>query len=160
MTRPDLIAADWKTEARGLPVWPGAFVVHGEESDGPAEDYAADTVCIRDGMTFWPAEECSPDLANPDTLAAFDRRLALRLGAPEEAVAQGVIVRLVPVGDPPPWPRFVGDRGGMVLDMMAGLRDQSFDAPVAAWTYRDHHGDDPLTARVRAWRSVADSPTP
>lgn len=72
--------ADWREAARGIPVWEGALCVFdcGASFGGK---YRAEV----------DAEpQYIPDLSDPDTRAAYDRRLALALGAPEGAVNEGV----------------------------------------------------------------------
>lgn len=127
--------SDWKTEARGIESWPyvrlrwcgspalppGVVLIYGVADLGP-DDLA----------------QCVVDLADPDVLAAFDRRLALRLGAPVEAVREGVMI-------------FPLDEMWHVCAGYGGAR------PKWAWVgcVGEHEPRlDPLLFRVRAWRSV------
>lgn len=78
----------WQEAARGITPWkparlwwmgsaplpPGVVLYYGIADLG-ADDLA----------------QCVVDLADPDTRVAFNRRLALRLGAPPEVVEEGVI---------------------------------------------------------------------
>ena len=87
------MAADqnWREAGQGIPVWLGC-----REMDGGIVVGFTDDGIIRkiDGAmvgTCHPATS-GPDLADPDTRAAYDRRLALELGAPEEAVNEGVCI--------------------------------------------------------------------
>lgn len=60
----------WQDDAKSIPLWPGARVIF-RVIDG-----------VDDG--------CFVDLADPDTFRGAVARLALKLGAPEEAVMVGV----------------------------------------------------------------------
>jgi hypothetical protein len=66
----------WQDEARGIEPWPGA------------KRLGWSMFCERCGDEVFQGPVVV-DLADPDTLAAFDRRLLERLGAPREATAQG-----------------------------------------------------------------------
>ena len=97
-----------------------------------SEDYRALTEFGWVGADF-----VFPDLGHPDTCAAFDRRLALRLGAPEASVAEGVMFYPCPDEGSRCWLVRAGTRWSV------SLTGDDFDIP-----------DDPLLARVRAWKSV------
>lgn len=111
-----------------------------------------------------------PNLEDPDTLAAFDRRLALRLGAPEDAVREGVLFGRVPdvaAGDEPPedddHPNDeddVEDDDPPTWHILAGLsrggRYPEQRGPVWSKDLGMANVVCPITARVRAWKSVPD----
>lgn len=85
----------------------------------------------------WPARSTVPDLSDPDTRAAYDRRLALALGCPEEHADVGI--RFRPSRDVP---------GGWHLE--AGFDDGDFyDGHVWMAAFRGG-GSDPLLARALA----------
>lgn len=135
--------SDWRTEARGIPVWDGAAALRRHPDD--TEWTPCRIVRIREwgnlfydksgeGQGFTGDYTFIPDLDDSDTLAAFDPRLATRLGAPEEAVRDGVLVYVVGQG---PY--------GVV---QAG----------PSWKHPfEPAGDDPglLLTRVRLWQRAA-----
>ena len=97
--------------------------------------------------------DCVVDLSDPDTLAAFDRRLALRLGAPEEAVREGVLFWLND-GESP-------NAGGWLWEVQAGGEHRERLSGGGYSSAPKWDGDcirigtrDPFLARVRAWKSV------
>lgn len=93
----------WQHEARGIEPWHSARVLDVGTGRAYTALYAdplyilntripAWTVWSPDGLEGFATDILVLDLSDPDTLAAFDRRLALRLGASEEAVREGVQV--------------------------------------------------------------------
>lgn len=137
--------ADWKDEARGIPVWVGAAIGRvGHGYVGTA--YQVGTVlvyvmCHKDaaGVRLDWRDEAYPDLSDPDTQAAYLRRLAIRLGCPEEVANAGVM--------------FYAEPRSAYWTAAAGGLDDCGD-----WVWcRDvsPNVDDRLLALVRAWR-VAD----
>lgn len=135
----------WLEEARGIPVWGGALLLgfprmhRGARVLFVCDDGMGVITDITDGRSVSGrlTSDLVPDLLDPDTLAAFDRRLALRLGAPAENVAEGVLFYL----------------NGGVWVLTAG-------APDRWWWRHSNDGrfgpetDCPILARVRAWRTV------
>ena len=120
--------SDWISEARDIPPWKCARLrwVGPEPLPPGVELWFGVADLSPDDLAC-----CVVDLEHPDTLAAFNRRLALRLGAPDHMAADGVIMGPVDAG----------------LVVHVGL----------GWTTRvvDVGGTrDPLLARVRAWRSA------
>ena len=90
--------ADWREAARGVPVWAGAHAV--DPTTGLVGVVAAIDAFASEARlhsTWLPAERLIVDLSDPDTRAAYDRRLALALGAPIEAVDEGVALYLDPL---------------------------------------------------------------
>lgn len=124
----------WQQEAVGIEPWPYcrlAWIGPGRVPTG---------VTLVWGVAYFHPDDMKNivvDLSDPDTLAAFDRRLALRLGAPEEMVREGVRIS------------FVG------FDMMVSVSGWSSNV-----TFGDYVGpdfarhDQRLLARVRAWKSI------
>lgn len=133
----------WQEEAKGIEPWPGALLVSGERccvvGKGGWVVVATDsspygsTAILDAGSPNMPPV----DLSDPDTRAAFDRRLALRLGAPVEAMTEGVVF-YENCGGIDQWTVHVGanERWRVVMN---------FDGTAGK----------PLLARVRAWKSVA-----
>lgn len=134
----------WHREASTIPPWPGAKAI------GP--DGASLRVVSLSNSLVWTVEDSavncgtgvgvgwSPwhvvNLEDPDTLAAFDRRLALRLGASEEDAREGVQVSYYDDTITPCWWVHFGRRGAY------------YDA-------EDLGGKpDPILARVRAWNNA------
>ncbi len=125
----------WQEEARDIKPWPyvrlrwcGPFNLSpGVVIFGVADLHADDLA------------RCVVDLSDPDVLAAFDRRLALRLGVPADVTS--VVVRLV------------GEVLRVSAVFVADVRTPGALFP--AWS-RDMRVDthDPTLARVRAWNSV------
>jgi hypothetical protein len=114
----------WQEEAKGIEPWGGAMCVDHEWKRRERAPLVG--VNLREKFVV--------DLSDPDTRAAFDRRLALRLGAPAEATTAGVVFYKSRYKDE--WQIVTGDRGW--------------------WRpLRNLGTDDPLLARVRAWKSVA-----
>lgn len=121
-TRPSpATAGDLDFHARGIPVWPGAHVrmdwsmeYLGEAGCDVVEEFVAEGIVLgrpegdaeAHERWLWYAFDrrigqdnradvfLRPDLTHPDTRAAFDRRLALRLGCLEAVANQGVVVAL------------------------------------------------------------------
>lgn len=152
------VSDDWREEAKGIPVWAPscalcpslpyeACVVTMTTDDGRAET---------DRWGDWEMADLIPDLEQHDTLAAFDRRLALRLGAAESAATEGVIFCLVSPGtDEAGWRLMVGQslpgRRHVVGEWPVVPVDIGFGPESVPHALRTA---DPLLARVRAWRSV------
>lgn len=123
----------WQQEAVGIEPWPYcrlAWIGPGRVPTG---------VTLVWGVAYFHPDDMKNivvDLSDLDTLAAFDRRLALRLGAPEEAVREGVIASVV---------------DGHVV-AVAGFRP---DCRQPAWERGvEVRTSDGLLARVRAWKSI------
>lgn len=150
MSLPDLITK--------IPAWRGAALVGGmlcvrpHELDEKGDRIYGTAVAVYSDLYYGEAREMQEfdvdpfvvDLSDPDTLAAFDRRLALRLGAPAEAVLDGVMVRL----------------DGDFLSVFVGMTEVDLDG---GWENipRCEVGPkaclkttDPILARVLAWLSV------
>jgi hypothetical protein len=136
---------DWRELTRGIEPWDGAKLLNGlrclwyrNGADGPC----GVTVRHEDGRMqcgVWPLTQggYNPDLADPDTRAAFDRRLALRLGAPPEAVDEGVLFYRV----------------GRQFRIAAGSADEN---GLHVWCHGvPGSANDSLLARALAWRSVS-----
>lgn len=153
---------DWKREAVGIEPWAGAVVCDPNAPSrfarivglgwGPLG--AGDGWRIRENDGTEKSASRGyfiPDLSDPDTLAAFDRRLALRLGAPEEAVREGVMFIYADAahGLDAYWTIAAGEPNW-------NLEDWSWDVVFGlSERHRPSLGtDDPLLARVRAWNSV------
>lgn len=134
----------WKEEARGLPVWAGALV-YDEDSAAVVVDEVADNGdALIDGCTCSIAlARCVLALDNPDTCAAFVRRLAVRLGCPEEIAEIGTMFYKTR-REPGTWVLAAGGRRGGAWEWWCEL------VSGASGT------DNRLLALVRAWRSVAD----
>lgn len=143
----------WQEAARGIEPWDGAKLLNGLRClwywnglDGPC----GVTVRHEDGRTqcgVWPLTQggYNPDLADPDTRAAFDRRLALRLGAP--AAVEGCHIRMYGPS------RCV--TGVIPFVEVRGHVDRDGERPWEWYTKVDVDSDDPLLARALAWRSVS-----
>lgn len=79
-------------------MWEGARFFHrGNPSSMLCTRRVGDERIEAAGRTFHE-RDCVLDIAHYDTRAAYDRRLALALGAPERAVALGVVVYPSSVG--------------------------------------------------------------
>ncbi len=136
--------ADWKEEARGIPVWAGALFYDGDSAfTRICDDAEHGMVLFCDGACA-PAKRCAVALDNPDTRAAFVRRLAIRLGASEKAAAEGV--------------RFYWEGANEEWTLEAGYYHQWYATfepkdgfPVGV---NGDSGELSLLALVRAWRSV------
>lgn len=153
----------WQQEAVGIEPWPGAkvrneegvvavcvcavgddgeFSVALQDEDWPVliGMYAA-IVCHGECQSFVGA---IVDLSDPDTLAAFDRRLALRLGAPEDSVREGV--------------RFYWDGSEQEWTLEVGYYRMWFEVFPERDGYphgRDGETGEPsIFARIRAWKSI------
>jgi hypothetical protein len=129
---------DWREAARGIPVWRGCCAIHshmGSMANEVVLGASAEHI-LAAGMMDRVRKpiDCIPDLSDPDTRAAYDRRLALVLGAPGEAVARGVIV---------------ADYDG-VWAVMAGLPSAETGGKWM-WARALALTDDPLLARALAW---------
>ena len=134
-----------------IPPWPGARVVlpdgtvatcvsKVDVNGGFYACFNCDTDDPTDPSWIRPSDGAHLDLTDLDTLAAFDRRLALRLGAPAEKVKGGVVFAQssLPAGQ---WEMWAG--GPVVWDR---------------WVRVLEVGDltDPIEIRLRAWASVED----
>jgi hypothetical protein len=148
-------ANDWREAARGIPVWSGARVIFTESATDPrlyperrGRSYAGIAVRERhEGVWVvgwlegeWSDREAAslvPDLSDPDTQAAYLRRLAIMLGCPEEVAGEGVVV--YPWTEPG-WSGWIIEAGS------------SREEPGGAWAWRlDLGTDDRLLALARAW---------
>lgn len=133
----------WHAEARGaIEPWTGAIVIRDTIYRDVVTAIKADpsgALCVRatGDLSPVPIAEVLLDLENPDTLAAFDRRLALRLGAPTLATQSGVVIRLD-----------TGHGDGLNLHIRTG--DGTWGCQVVLGLAEP----DAILARVRAWRSV------
>lgn len=99
--------ADWKDEARGIPVWVGANLVGGmvcvraHDTENGERIYGSAAAVRLDGYGLREVCEVDVDpfvlaLDHPDTQAAYLRRLAIRLGCPEEVASAGVMFYAAP----------------------------------------------------------------
>ena len=139
------MAESWQDEARGIPVWAGAKAVHTGINGWPQVvvldpalgTFAREPFEWTHAVNFASEGELFPDLTDPDTRAAFVRRLALRLGAAEEQVDECVGFRVHTDGG---WSAVAGiaDEDGVYPWMHSGWAQTA----------------DRLLALVRAWRSV------
>lgn len=125
----------YEAEVRSIYPWIGAKLAGG---GGMVTELWGNYVrtTLNSSPRAWDRDEYSVDLTDPDTLAAFDRRLALRLGAPEEYVKDGAIV--------------FTSAGQCCLRAGLGrfIDNWEWRADVTVDT------DDPLLARVRAWNNA------
>lgn len=153
----------WQEEAVGIVPWIGAQIVNdngdvGIQVEEPNSEGWFNVMripaqwdlvgfCVARAL---PGEDppfigSVPNLEDPDTLAAFDRRLALRLGAPEDAVREGVVF----FQEGSTW---ICAAGGYLGETRAG-----HNVARLRW-YHDagwlDGATDTLLARVRAWKSV------
>lgn len=132
---------DWKSEARNLPTWPGAFAYFA------ASESAELVVDVGDGWAFndsvyetrTRAELVALALDHPDTQAAYLRRLAIRLGCPEEVANAGVV--------------FYAEEGYAYWTVAAGGLDDCGDWVWCPEEVAPNVGDR-LLALVRAWSST------
>lgn len=132
----------WRDEAKGLPVWEGALF-YDDDSGFKRVCTSVDTqyVYFNGDECMSRASVCTPALDNPDTFAAFLRRLAIRLGCPEEVAAGGVAF---------------SRRGPFAWVVYAGWNPASWGW---AWAVGVTFGDDKMTddrllAAVQAWKGV------
>lgn len=156
---PEACVTTWQDEARGIEPWVGARVSWGRYNHGVVVEVSA-----RATVRSWagPTEsDISIDdlllfLDESDTRSAFDRRLASRLGAPPEAVEEGVIVGVDEVVVPAERRPDGKEHRRYVLVVVAGLtkRADYIDDPLVWTTTVDVDTDNALLARVRAWKSV------
>ena len=135
------MTTQWMREAQGIEPWPKHYF---EWLDNTGQKVG--TSAFTDPW-YKPDGDMKAivNLDNPDVLAAFDRRLALRLGAPEEAVREGVMFCSFALT----WIVWAGQGNG-------------FDEGDFAWEHRLSYAeignaDDPLLARVRAWNSIKET---
>lgn len=132
-------AHSWAIEATGIPPWPGARVYSETYGGGYVVEVDGRRLKVVYGMATIDkvnVDDVFLAFDDPDTLAAFDRRLALRLGASESTVCEGVTF----------FPIRVAHDGSIVWvlqtrDGRPWLGTSAFDTT------------DPLLARVRAWKS-------
>lgn len=86
------MSADWREAIRGVPLWTGAAV---NDTRGPG--YGGGIVTGIDGDqvevndAWCPVGQFALDLEHAPTRRNFDAELALALGAPPEAVDEGVV---------------------------------------------------------------------
>lgn len=136
------IQIGWREAARGIPVWPGCREMDG----GIVVGFTDDGNIIRkvDGGLLGACHPATsgPDLSDPDTRAAYDRRLSLELGAPGEAVADGVVVHVSDMG-------FDDALFGHILVIRAGRGDTGVRATWETTVQVDTK--EPLLARALAW---------
>lgn len=138
----------WQQEAVGIGPWPYcrlAWVGPGRVPTG---------VTLVWGVAYIHPSDMKNivvDLSDPDTLAAFDRRLALRLGAPEEAVREGALFWL---NEAEPL-----NEDGWLWEVQAGGEQRERLSGGGYSSTPKWDGDciristrDPLLARVRAWK--------
>lgn len=107
------VTPSWQDEANALPTWVGAKMIHPDGRTGTVVAVTAWWSDVReDGRRYLMADGHGTkgeqlflmvegsvadvggfvlDLSDPDTRAAFDRRLALKLGATQEQVNEGVM---------------------------------------------------------------------
>lgn len=150
------MAENWKDEAANLPLWPGCTYYTGESPDDLNEVAQMPTLSASPG-TFtheglYPGDPlAAPALDDPDTRAAFTRRLALRLGCPEEAANEGVTF----YRGGPGWIIAAGQpaviRGS---DTCSWYAEVAPDIVTPEWEGWDDGEPARLVALVRAWRSV------
>lgn len=142
----------WQEEARGIEPWAGA-AIYRTPGGYIGTAYQVGQVLVygayhKDAAGFrlsWH-DECVPNLSDPDTCAAFDRRLALRLGAPEEMVNRAFCVVVMQDPQTDTW----------ILHVHAGaVSPGDYIDDLFEWHEQVRvDTDDRLLARVRAWRSV------
>lgn len=136
--------ADWKDEAANLPLWPGCTYYTGE-SPGDFDEVAQMPTLAASPATFscdgmYPGDPLScPALDHPDTQAAYLRRLAIRLGCPEEVANAGVV--------------FYAEEGYAYWTVAAGGLDDCGDWVWCPEEVAPNVGDR-LLALVRAWSST------
>ena len=144
---------DWREAARGIPVWEGAAAwFEGKRwrvtrlwpsMDGHEDRASLECLDGSGDGEIPPIRHAVPDLADPDTRAAYDRRLALALGCPEAYADVGVRFRRLSSLSP---------SAGWIVE--AGHDEHDFyDGP--AWTSEPRtvaaDAEDPLLARALAW---------
>lgn len=86
----------WPDYARGIPLWHGAAFYTLNDTYAAAlctgwRRLAGKGRCVVSDTAVYPEKECFPALDKPDTQAAYLRRLAIRLGCPEDAAEAGVM---------------------------------------------------------------------
>lgn len=143
----------WQEAARGIEPWPGAKIVGGGIVTKPRptkKGWAHAIFPPRDIEVYeLDCGRWTVDLADPDTRAAFDRRLALRLCPKPEWVEEKYTVSFY----------------NGVLTVEAGRTpDTEYIDDPYRWSWFEQYAecpnDDPLLARALAWRSVPDASTP
>lgn len=138
---------DWREAARGIPVWEGAAMLWRELASewepnprwrsARSEGFGNYGWVAYGDNSLVPQDRAIPDLADPDTRAAYDRRLALALGCPEEHANVGVRFR------------HEGNFGGHAWTIDAGARPHRYDSE---WERTARIATaDPLLARALAW---------
>lgn len=140
-----MAGSDWREAARGIPVeeegriyvwWHGGWVVdvvrHLEAAAGFFTGY-------RGGVAYG-LHLAIPRLDHPGERAAYDRRLALALGAPVEAVSEGT--RFYVDDTVPDSVGWALEAGGKIVKWWPRKRDFLLDSLET---------DDPLLARALAW---------
>lgn len=149
----------WQEEARGIEPWVGARVLAFGGAGYVALSGYGEVWRVADHDAPWEVlDALRPilDLTDPDTLSAFDRRLALRLGAPVEAVREGVIIAVDEVVVPAERRIDGAVYRRRVLCVVAGLvkRADYVGEPLTWSMMVETDTANPRLARVRAWRSV------
>lgn len=141
----------WREAAVGIEPWDGCALLDGGRCASVLRGVVMAQNGPRVGVYDRSRLPCRvenappPDLADADTRAMFDRRLALHLGAPVEAVDEGI--RFYPCG-----------RGRWRIDAGCDyLGDDCNGEPYlpTRWGAALNIDTlDPLTARCLAWKSV------
>ncbi len=155
------LSEDWRIEARRIPIWRGAILIGLEEATshncaadvgtGGAVFLMPNQLLRREGDGFRLTGSAgmaadgplhiAVDLSDPDTQAAYLRRLAIALGCLEGRAEDGV--------------SFIQTGGGWML--LAGIVSAIPSAEGLAWmfawtkTLDDIRDDDRLLALARAW---------
>lgn len=81
---PERMNAAQRAAAMGIPVWPGCTDIDGDHVASVHGDRVYLWTDENEPASSVPARMCAPDLADPDTRAAYDRRLAIVLGCPDD----------------------------------------------------------------------------
>lgn len=151
------VGMTWRTEAKGLPVWEGALFYDGDDEFTQVCAGVDDNRVIAGGDS-WDSQpsRCTPALDNPDTFAAFLRRLAIRLGCPEEMAGEGVIAAVDEVFVPASRRSDGKDYRVTRLYIVAGfVKSKDYIDADVEWRWNADVGTpDPLLAAVRAWKGV------
>jgi hypothetical protein len=129
--------SSWQSCAHGIPVWPGARILFCGSVDTCTEVY--EDAVVGTNASYSPADACVPALSNHDTRMAYLRRLAVRLGCPEEVADLGLVIELTPG-----W-----------LNLMAGAVEGLPNEWAFRWVYRYPCPDgDTLAALALTWKAV------
>ena len=131
----------WQEAARGIPVWPSAYFysVGYERKQMCTEISVYTNPPIASGVYGYSHQEVIVALDHPDTRAAYDRRLAVALGAPADVVDDGVVIEFL--------------YGEYAMVLFAGPSELGQSEQEFAWTSRVEldRFDDPILARALAW---------